>query len=126
MDGNEAAQKAVSLASRVFDILLVSHPWRTSMGVCCGVVMHSAVRMMAVLGAAWASAVTSELHWSAFLAGGVFLFHSPLIFSSERFDEKTEADLRLVRIAAREGHLTPLQKRQLFLGAVARVREAQK
>ena len=105
-----------AIARRALNILVVSHPRRTSAGLLCGVTVDTIIKMFApFLESLKFVDLTRPQIWQ-YMLSGAFLFHVvPGVFQNNILDEDTERDLAELQKVVADGKLTRAQTRMLYL-----------
>jgi len=93
--------------SRVLDILFVTNPKNTSLGVLFGIVIKQATDLIF-----YAFAITVRLSYVLCIAAGAFGFNIPSLFRDHRIDESLETAMHYITIGQKKGNFTAEEKRK--------------
>lgn len=110
-----------SLAKRATDILFVMNPKGTSVGVVFGVVLDGLVKILEPTLKKQQVADFSKANPVYFVFFGILLFNLPSALRRQRLDPQVEAALRSIRKAQRDGDVTKVQARLMYLNLYEKV-----
>lgn len=116
---NKFADKLTQLSRQSLDILLIKYKVRTSLGVLTGLFLHVLQQAFKPTLHSFKKIDLLSLKIWHFIIAGIFILHIPTIINAfskkSLFDENIETLFATAKIAIKEGNLSIVQKRMIYI-----------
>lgn len=108
----DTKDKLTYIFSRAIDLLFLSNPQKTSLGVLLGVIIKGGIDIFCqVYDQIYNQQLVLNISYSFCIVCGIFLLFIPHLFSKHRIDEDLESLMQYLRKAQKYGNFTETEKR---------------
>ena len=106
--------KVTEYIGKSLNILFISNPKRTSMGILLGVFIDTVRNLFTPLLKTIKYMDVQAVSTFNLMISGVFLVNLPLIFKLEKFPPEVERTLMLIKVAKKDGSISQIERRQMY------------